>query len=339
MKNHAGLDANHARGLSRRPFGVWFAGVMIALLSGATAVAQPYPVKPVRVLVPSAPGGSFDILSRAIAQPVSAALGQAMIVDNRPATGGIVGVEALAKATPDGYTLLTAGNSHFVFNTFFYAKLPYDPRRDFAAISLIAKIPTGMFIHESVPAKSLQEFVSYAKANPGKLNYGSAGIGHSTNLSMELIKQRTGADLVHVPYKGLNLGLQDLIAGRVHAMLYSPTEQVMSQVKAGRLRALALASDKRLRTVPDLPTFAEAGLPLDLAIWMSMSAPAGTPRDIIARLNQEIARAVGSPELAKIYDANSLVPTSSSPEQVGQMIEKEIEIWTPIIKSLGIKPE
>ena len=311
----------------------------LVLAATPGALGQSYPSKPVRIIVPSAPGGSFDILSRALAQPLSVALGQPLIVENRPATGGIVGVEALAKAAPDGYTLLTAGNSHFVFNTFFYAKLPYDPRHDFAAISLVAKIPPALFIHESVPAKTLQEFFAYAKANPGKLNYGSAGVGHSTNLSMELIKQRAGADLVHVPYKGLNLGLQDLIAGRIEAMLYSPTDQVMSQVKAGKLRALALASDRRLRSVPEVPTFAEAGLPLDLAIWMAIAAPAGTPRDIVARLNREVVRAVGMPELAKVYDSNSLVPTTSSPELVGQMIEKEIEIWAPIIKSLGIKPE
>lgn len=311
-----------------------------AMLAAAPlARAQSYPVKPVRFLVPSAPGGSFDLLTRAIAQPLQASLGQAAIVENRPATGGIIAVEALARAAPDGYTLLTAGNSHFVFNTFFYAKLPYDPRRDFAPITLVAKIPTAMFIHESVPAKTLQDFVAYAKANPGRLNYGSAGIGHSTNLSMELIKQRTGADLVHVPYKGLPLGMQDLVAGRIQAMLYSPTDQVMSQVRAGKLRVLALASDRRLRTVPEIPTFAEAGLPLDLAIWMSMSAPAGTPRDIVARLNREVTQIVGLPELGKIYDANSLVPATSSPEQVGQMIDREIETWTPIIKSLGIKPE
>ncbi len=303
------------------------------------ALAQNYPSRPVRIIVPSAPGGSFDIIARSLAVPMSGSLGQAVIVENRPATGGIVGVEALARAAPDGYTLLTAGNSHFVFNTFFYAKLPYDPRRDFSAISLLAKIPTALFIHESVPVKSLQEFIAYAKTNPGKLNYGSAGVGHSTNLSMELIKQRTGADLVHVPYKGLNLGMQDLIAGRIEAMLYSPTDQVMSQVKTGRLRVLALANDRRLRTVPDIPTFAEAGLPLDLAVWMAMSAPAGTPRDIVARLNREVVRAVGLPELAKVYDANSLVPASSPPEQVAQMIDREIEQWTPIIKSLGIKPE
>jgi len=309
------------------------------LAAAQLAQAQAYPFKPVRIIVPSAPGGSFDIIARSLAHPLSVSLGQPVIVENRPATGGIVGVDALAKAAPDGYTLLTAGNSHFVFNTFFYARLPYDPRRDFAAISLLAKIPTALFIHVSVPAKSLQEFIAYAKANPGKLNYGSAGVGHSTNLSMELIKQRTGADLVHVPYKGLNLGMQDLIAGRIEAMLYSPTDQVLSQVKAGKLRALALANDRRLRTVPDIPTFAEAGLPLDLAIWMAMSAPAGTPRDIIARLNKEVVRAIGLPELAKVYDSNSLVPASSPPEQVGQMIENEIEQWTPIIKALGIKPE
>ncbi|MFM9967267.1 MAG: Bug family tripartite tricarboxylate transporter substrate binding protein [Burkholderiales bacterium] len=308
-------------------------------VSSVCAYAQSYPIKPIRILVPSAPGGSFDILSRGIAQPVAASLGQAMIVENRPATGGIVGVEALARAAPDGYTLLTAGNSHFVFNTFFYAKLPYDPRRDFAPISLIAKIPPALFVHESVAVKTLQELVTLARANPGKLNYGSAGVGHSTHLSMELIKQRTGADVVHVPYKGLNLGLQDLIAGRIQVMLYSPTDQVMAQVKAGKLRALALASDARLRTVPDIPTFTEAGLPLDLAIWMSMSAPVGTPRDIVARLNKEIVRAVALPELARIYDSNSLVPATSSPDQVSQMIEKEIDIWAPIIKSLGIKPE
>ncbi|OGA02076.1 MAG: hypothetical protein A3H35_06155 [Betaproteobacteria bacterium RIFCSPLOWO2_02_FULL_62_17] len=310
----------------------------LSIAGAQFAQAQSYPSKPVRIIVPTAPGGSFDIIARSLAQPMSVSLGQPVIVENRPATGGIIGVEALTKAAPDGYTLLSAGNSHFVFNTFFYAKLPYDPRRDFAAISLLAKIPTALFVHETVQAKSLQEFIAYAKANPGKLNYGSAGVGHSTNLSMELIKQRTGANLVHVPYKGLNLGMQDLIAGRIDAMLYSPTAQVMSQVKTGKLRALALASDRRLRTVPDIPTFTEAGLPLDLAIWMAMSAPAGTPRDIVARLNTEVVRAIGLPELTKVYDANSLVPASSTPEQVGQMIEKEIEQWTPIIKALGIKP-
>ena len=310
----------------------------LSIAGAQFAQAQSYPSKPVRIIVPTAPGGSFDIIARSLALPMSASLGQPVIVENRPATGGIIGVEALTKAAPDGYTLLSAGNSHFVFNTFFYAKLPYDPRRDFAAISLLAKIPTALFVHETVQAKSLQEFIAYAKANPGKLNYGSAGVGHSTNLSMELIKQRTGANLVHVPYKGLNLGMQDLIAGRIDAMLYSPTAQVMSQVKTGKLRALALASDRRLRTVPDIPTFTEAGLPLDLAIWMAMSAPAGTPRDIVARLNTEVVRAIGLPELTKVYDANSLVPASSTPEQVGQMIEKEIEQWTPIIKALGIKP-
>ena len=313
--------------------------IATALAMSAVTQAQSYPAKPLRFLVPSAPGGSFDLLTRALAQPLQIALGQPMIVENRPATGGIIAMEALVKAAPDGYTLLTAGNSHFVFNTFFYAKLPYDPKRDFAPVSLVAKIPTALFIHESVPAKTLQEFFVYARANPGKLNYGSAGVGHSTNLSMELIKQRTGADLVHVPYKGLPLGMQDLIAGRIQAMLYSPTEQVMSQVKAGRLRVLGIASDKRLRTAPDIPTFAEAGVPLDLAIWMAISAPAGTPRDIVARLNREVLQAVGLPELGKVYDANSLVPATSTPEQVGQMIEKEIDTWTPIIKSLGIKPE
>ena len=236
-------------------------------------------------------------------------------------------------------TLLTAGNSQLVFNTFFYARLPYDPQRDFAPVSLIAKIPPALFVHQTVPARSLQELIAYARANPGRLNYGSAGIGHSTHLSMELLKQRTGADLVHVPYKGLNPGLQDLIAGRIDVMLYSPTEQVMSQVKAGKLRALALASDRRLSTAPDLPTFEEAGLALDLAIWMAISAPAGTPGDIVARLNREVVRAAGLPELSRVYESNSLLPATSSPAEVQQLIGREIALWAPIVKSLGIKPE
>jgi tripartite-type tricarboxylate transporter receptor subunit TctC len=312
---------------------------VVCLVCSAAALAQSYPAKPVRFLVPAAPGGSFDILTRAIAQPLAAALGQPVIVENRAATGGLVALEAAARAAPDGYTLLTAGNSHFVFNKLFYARLPYDPQQDFAPLSLIAKIPPALFVHESVPAKNLEELVAYARANPGKLNYGSAGVGHSTHLSMELIKQRTGADIVHVPYKGLVLGLQDLIAGRIQVMLYSPTAQVMSQVKAGKLRPIALASDRRLGTVPDIHTFAEAGLPLDLAIWMAMSAPAGTPRDIVGRLNRELVRIVALPELGKIYDANSLVQATSTPEQVIQMINREIELWAPIVRSLGIKPE
>jgi tripartite-type tricarboxylate transporter receptor subunit TctC len=312
----------------------------LALAACAAAFAQNYPAKAVRFVVPSAPGGSFDLLTRAFGQQVSAGLGQPAIVDNRPASGGNLALELVAKAAPDGYTVLTAGNSQLVFNKFFRVSLPYDAQKDFAPLTFIAKIPFAMYVHPSLPVSSLKELIAYARAQPNRLNYGSAGIGHSFHLVTELLSQRTGIQMVHVPYKGAAPGLQDLVAGRIQVMFYSPTGPVIGLVKEGKIRPIAALSDKRFEGLPDVPTFHEAGVPnLNVAPWMSMLAPAGTPREIIARLHNEIVRAAQAPELARVYQANSLVPYTSEPQLVSQTIGRELELWGPIIQSLGIKPE
>ncbi|MFH1044234.1 MAG: tripartite tricarboxylate transporter substrate binding protein [Pseudomonadota bacterium] len=311
-----------------------------ALGAGALALAQSYPTRPVRVVVPNAAGGAFDTITRAFAPQLSAALGQPIVPDNRPAAGGVAGVEYVAKAVPDGYTLLTAGVSQMVLNKHFYAKLPYDPERDFAPIGMIGDLVFALFVHTSMPANNLQELIAYAKANPGKLNYGSAGVGQSFHLAMELLQQRTGAQMTHVPYKGTAPANQDLIAGRIQVMFSPPNAQMLSYVRDGRLRALASVSRKRLPALPEVPTFDEAGIRnLDVAGWSAMFSPAGTPKDVVARLNRELVRVLNLPELAKAYDALSMLPASSTPEQLAEKVSREIAMWGPVVKTLGIQLE
>lgn len=313
---------------------------LCVLAACTTALAQAYPSKPVRWIIPFAPGGGLDILTRAIAPQVSNVLGQPMVAENRPANAGIIAAEAVAKSAPDGYTLLTGGNAILTFNKLIYPKLGYDPERDFAPITQISDAPIALWVHESVPAKTLQEFIAYAKANPGKLNYGAGGVGHPFHLAMELLLHRVGAKMVFVPYKGQAPVIQDVIAGRLQAMFYPSTEQMTSQVRAGKLRVLAAVSGKRLPNLPETPTFEESGIrDFEAAGWIAVVAPAGTPRDIIMRLNREIVKVVASPDLSKLYGQLSMLPTTGTPEQLGQKIRKEIADYTPLIKTLGITLE
>ena len=271
---------------------------------------------------------------------MSAALGQPIVVDNRAAAAGIVGMEAIAKAPPDGYTLGTAGVSQLTMHPHIYPKLPYDPQRDFAPVGMMVSLPLALWATPSVPAKTLQDLIAYSKANPGKLNYGSAGIGHSFHLAGELLAERTGAVMTHVPYKGTAPALQDLVADRIQLMFYPPTGPVLNQMRDGRLRAIATASDKRFPTLPEVPTFDEAGVrDFDVAGWASLVAPGGTPKDIVMRLNLELGKAVSAPETGKIYDSMGFVQVTSSPEQLAQKIARETKMWGSVIKRLGIKPE
>jgi tripartite-type tricarboxylate transporter receptor subunit TctC len=304
--------------------------------------AQSYPSKPVRWIVPAPPGGAFDLLTRALMPPMSASMGQPLVVDNRAAVSGLTGMEAVAKAAPDGYTLLTAGNPQLVFNKHFYAKLPYDPQKDFASVGLISNLIFALYVYESVPARSLKELIAYARANPGKLNYGTGGVGQAFHLAMELLKQRTGADIVHVPYKGNALAIQDFFAGRIEVMLYPPTGQFMAQIKEGKIRALATANDRRLAALPDVPTFEQAGvanLDRDIIGWVGLLVPAGTPGEIVARLNRELGRAAVLPEMAKVYAVMNVEPVQSTPEQMTARMNREIELWGPVIRGLGIALE
>jgi tripartite-type tricarboxylate transporter receptor subunit TctC len=311
------------------------------LLASVTgALAQNYPSKPIRWIVPTAAGGAYDVVARTLSAQMSASLGQAIVVDNRAAAAGIVGMEAIARAAPDGHTVGTAGVSQLTMHPHIYPKLPYEPRRDFAPIGMMVSLPLALWVGTTVSAKSLKELIAYAKAHPGKLNYGSAGIGHSFHLATELLGERTGAAMTHVPYKGTTPGLQDLVAGRIDVMFYPPTGPVLNQMKDGRLRPLATASEKRFPTLPDVPTFEEAGVrDFDVAGWASLAAAAATPKEIVARLNQELIRAVTSQESAKVYEKMGFIPVTSTAAELAQKIERETRMWGSVIKRLGIKPE
>jgi tripartite-type tricarboxylate transporter receptor subunit TctC len=301
-----------------------------------TALAQPYPAKPIRVLVAFAPGGGIDIIARSVAPQLQAALGQPLVVENRPSAGGIVAAEATVRSAPDGYLLLITGNDT-IFQKLLYKKLSYDPQRDLIPVGMLARAPIALFVHESVPARTLQEFVAYTRANAGKLNYGSAGVGHPFHLAMELFAQRTGASLVHVPYKGMAPVIQDLVAGRIQAMFYPATSQMTGYMKEGRLRALAAVAPQRLAALPETPTFDEAGVPdFNAAGWIALFAPAGTPREIVERLNREIGRAVASREMAEVYAKLAMLPGPMSLDEFARFYNREFDAWAGVTRSLGI---
>ena len=319
---------------------------VLRLLLGAAAFAlcsasfAQYPTKPVRWIVPLAAGGPVDIMTRATAAELAAGLGQPVIVENRPGAANIVGAEVVAKSPPDGYTLLTASSGILVYQKFLYSKLPYDPQRDFALVGFIANSVMGVFVHASLPVKSLQELVAYAKADPGKLNYGSSGVGQRFHLATELFQRRTGTRLTHIPYKGAAQFLPELLAGRIDLIIFPPVEQLLSQVKAGKLRLLAMATSERFADLPGVPTFAEAGIrDFSFPDYTAVAAPAGTPRNVIERLNRELARAVFSPNVKKAFSDVAFVPMTSTPEQAVQVVERDVKAWGPLLSSLGIKPD
>jgi tripartite-type tricarboxylate transporter receptor subunit TctC len=304
------------------------------------ALAQTYPVKPLRMIVPTAPSGAYDTVARALTPHMSASLGQPIVIDNRAAAGGIVGMEVIARAAPDGYTVGITGVSQLTMHPSMYAKLPYDTRRDFTPISLVVNLVSALWINASLPAANLQDFIAYAKANPGKVNYGSAGIGHSFHLGSELLSERTGISMTHIPYKGTAPALQDLIGGRIQLMFYPPTAPVIAQMKAGKLRALAMVGDTRYKLLPDVPTFNEQGLKnMEVGGWAGLSGPAGLPRDIVVRLNKEVAQAMALPETMALYDKMGFVQATSTPEQLAQKIDFETTMWGSLIKRLDIKGE
>ena len=314
--------------------------VLAGILASTSTVAQTYPGKPIRMIVPTAPSGAYDTVARGLAVPMSASLGQAIVIDNRAAAGGIVGMEAIAKAPPDGYTVGITGVSQLTMHPGMYAKLPYDTRQDFTPISMLVNLVSALWIHTSLPAGNLQEFLAYAKSNPNKVNYGSAGIGHSFHLGSELLSDRTGITMTHIPYKGTAPALQDLIGGRIQMMFYPPTSPVIAQIKAGKLRALAMAGDARYKLLPDVPTFNEQGLKnMEVGGWAALSGPAGLSRDIVARLNQEVLRAMALPETVALYDRMGFVQVTSTPEQLAQKIDRELTMWGALIKRLDIKAE
>jgi tripartite-type tricarboxylate transporter receptor subunit TctC len=318
-------------------------GPMLALallLFAAAAQAQTYPSRPLRLVVPFPPGGSTDILARVLAQKLAESLAQPVVIDNRGGAGGTIGAEAASKAAPDGYTIMMGHLGTLAVAPGIYKKLGYDPQKSFAPVALMALVPSVLVVNPRVlDVKTPQALIAYARANPGKLTYGSAGLGSTSHLTTEYFKLATGTDILHVPYKGVGPMLTDLASGQI-AMGLNGAPAVMPHVNAGRLRALAVSSAKRLEALPDLPTLAESGVPgFDANGWYGVVAPAGTPRPAIERLNAEVRKAVASPELKARLDQEGAIPAAGTPEAFGAFIVSEIDRWGAVLKKAGIQPQ
>jgi len=316
------------------------AGLTAAVLALAPqfAAAGEYPEKPIRFIVPYAAGGTTDLLSRAIAQKLSEAFGQSVVADNRPGAGGNVGADIAAKSPPDGYTMLMAPVSPMAINVTLYgSKMGFNPEKDFAPVTLVAKVPLVVVVHPAVPANTLKELIALAKSRPGQLNYGSAGNGSSNHLVGEMLKTAAGIDMVHIPYRGGGPGMMALLAGQIDVLM-GQVPTVTPTVKAGRLRALAVSGTQRSPALPDVPTMAEAGLPgFDATAWYCIVVPAGTPKPIIARLNAELVKILKSPDIrARLVSEGADVETST-PEELAEFIRAEIPKWAKAIKDSGTK--
>ncbi|MDB5924181.1 MAG: Tripartite tricarboxylate transporter family receptor [Betaproteobacteria bacterium] len=308
--------------------------------SAAFADAQePYPARAVRLIVPFPPGGSTDIVGRVIAQKLTEAWGQQVIVDNRGGAGGQIGAELAARSPADGYTLVVGHIGTFGVNPSLYPKLRYDAIKDFTPISLVARVPNLLAVHPSLPVKTVKQLVDLAKARPGTLNYGSAGGGSNPFLCVEYFKMLTKTDIVHVPYKGSGPMVIDLIAGQI-SLTITGVPPLLPHVQGKRLRGIAVASEARLSLLPDLPTVIESGVPgYEVVQWYGVLAPAGTPRDIVTRVNADIAKFLARPDTASKMSGEGAIPSGSTPEEFGALIRSEIERWGKVVKATGAKPE
>lgn len=317
--------------------------IMLWLVGGAgfkveNALAQVYPTKPIRMIVPFPPTAGSDIVARLVGQVLAVRLGQSVVVDNRPGAGGTLGAELAAKATPDGYTLLTISTSHTV-NVTLYSKLPYDMVKDFAPVALVASTAPMLSVNLSVPAASVRELIALAKSKPGQLNFASSGVGSSSHLAGELFLSMAGIRLVHVPYKGSGPALSGLLAGEVQVAFFS-IPSTLPHVKTGKLRALAVGSQARSRLLPDLPTIAESGVPnYDADTWYGVLVPARTPKGIIRRLNEEISSSLQTAEMRERLLRLGAEPFSSTPEKFADYIKFEIAKYAKIVKDIGVRIE
>jgi tripartite-type tricarboxylate transporter receptor subunit TctC len=310
-----------------------------SLLLAPLAHAQHYPDKPIRLIVPYPPGGGTDTLARPLAQRLAVELGQPVIVDNRGGAGGNLAMEAVARAPADGYTLVLALTPQLAVNISLYDKVRYDPRHDFAPITLLAEGPYLLVVHPSVPVNSVSELIALAKAKPGELNYATSGIGSGAHMAAELFTSMTGTRMTHTPYKGGGQALTDVLAGHVQ-LLFAPPVTVTQHITNGRLRALAITGTKRSASLPSVPTMSEAGVPgYDSSVWYGVLAPAGTPKEIVATLNAAMLKILKQPDFHALLVTNGMEPIGSSPTDFSNYIDTEIVKWSKVIKSAGIKVE
>src|ERR671914_211885 len=311
--------------------------LLLALSFNLVQGQEAWPTRPIRFILPFPPGGGTDILGRLIAERLSANLGQPVVTENRGGAGGNVGAEAAARSAPDGYTIVLVAPSLAISPT-LYSKLNYDPVKDFAPVSLVATVPNVMITQPSLPGQ-LTEFIAFAKGKPGALNFGSGGAGTSNHLAGELFNIVTGAKLVHIPYKGVNLAMQDVLAGQIHFVVIG-IPAAAPHIRAGKLRALAVVTRERSAALPEVPTVAEAGLrDFEVTSWYGVLAPAGTPRNVITRLNGELVKIMHSPELKEKLAATGTDPLTSTPEEFAAYIQREIAKWGDVIRKAGVKAD
>ena len=312
-------------------------GLLAASLT-LPALSATYPERPIRMIAPSSAGGPNDVIARVVSTPLAELLGRQIVIDNRAGAAGLIGADIVAKATPDGYTLLFGFSGPLSIVPNLVKSVPYDPVRDFAHVSLVAAAPYVLIAHPSLPVKSVKELVALAKSQPGKLNFASGGNGTGIHMAGELLNLAAGIRIVHVPYKGAGPGMTALLANEVNIM-FNGLSAALPHVKSNRLRALAVGGDKRSTLLPELPTVAESGLKFSIAGWYSLSGPKGMPRPIVARLHKETLRALKSPELKERFNALAVEAIGSTPEEFTAMLKDEVAKWAQVVKASGIKAE
>ena len=313
--------------------------LLLALAAPLLAHGQSWPSKPIRWIVPYTGGGITDVVTRVVTQKMSGPLGQPIVVDNRPGANSILGSDLAAKAAADGYTMVTVIAGYAANVTLYAGKLPFDPRKDLVPVSLAAVAPLILTANPNFPAKDVRELIAYAKANPGKVNFGSSGIGAAAHLTTELLKQTAAIDMVHVPYKGTAPALTALMANDIQILVDVPST-LMPHVRGGKIKALAMFSAKRIQGAPEVPTMAEAGgPPLESSTWVLFMAPGATPREIINRLAQETAKAINESDIKERFNQIGIEPAGGSPEQAAKFLDAEIAKWAKVITTAGVKPE
>lgn len=312
--------------------------IWILLIASGTGLAQTFPNKPVKIIVPFAPGGASDLMPRLVGDKLGALLGQPMLIENRPGAAGNVGMEAGARAAPDGYTLLSAPNGNMVVNPHMYTKLNYDVFKDLAPVTRIAAVQNVLVVHADVPAKTVKDLIALAKAKPGELNFASPGNGSQAHVAVELLKLRLGLDIVHVPCQGVGPALKDLLGGRITLMV-AQVPSALPHIKAGKLRALGVASSAPLAALPGVPTIAEAAdlRGFEAVSWYALMAPAGTPKEVIAKIQSDIAKVLQMPDVREKLEAMGAEPSGESSAELAARIKGEYDHWGDVVKKANIK--